>query len=149
MSSFIDDLFKKIERRMREIEDLLRREVEDLFRGSGLERLRSEQGYFGESIEPLYTIRDLGDRVVVYIDMPYASEGSIEVKFQGNRMLVYAKLRSSVNPSEWAKAYRGVEVKEYRSIITLPFEPRPEGTRVRVKKGVVEVSILKPWGHST
>ena len=79
----------------------------------------------------------------MYIDLPFASEGTIDVKFEGRRMNVYAKLKSAIKLGEWSDRYRGIEVKEYRAAIDLPFEPKPDRTRVRVRKGVAEIVIYK------
>jgi len=149
MSDDFDELFKRIERRIKRIEEELAREFEEMHRM--FERLaeprRSEEiwrpGVYGESLEPLYTIRDLGDRIVVHIDLPYAAEGTLDVKFVGNVMYISARLKSRVRMEQFSTMYRGVEVSEYRTAITLPFAPQPDKVRVRTKKGVVEVVIYK------
>lgn len=137
----LDEFLKKIERRMREVEEAVSREIERILRE--LKREERETKIFAESVEPLYTIRDLGDRLVVYVDIPYADTGKVDVWFEGNIMHVKAKLRSRLDVGSWSERYRGVGVEEYDLAITLPVKPSPERTRIRVKGGVLEVTIHK------
>lgn len=136
-----DEFLKKIERRMKEVEEALSREIERVIKE--LKREERETRVFAESVEPLYTIRDLGDRLVVYVDIPYADTGKVNVRFEGNVMYVKAKLRSRLDVGSWSERYRGVEVEEYNLAITLPVKPSPEKTRIRVKRGVLEITIYK------
>ncbi|WP_440059335.1 Hsp20/alpha crystallin family protein [Thermogladius sp. 4427co] len=141
MSDFIDEFFKRVERRLREIEDEFRREIRRI-----AEEVRGEHSYkpfYSETIEPLYSMRDLGDRVIVYVDLPYASEGDIEVLFEENRLRIKALLKSKIDVGKWSERYRGVEVKQYSLVIPLPFHPKKENTRIRVRKGVLEITIYK------
>ena len=144
MGDVYDEFIDRIERRLRRIEDEIRRSFEDLFKSFREEMaFHRRPSVYGEYLEPLYTVKDLGDRIVIYIDLPYAAEGSIDVKFEGRRMYVYAKLREKLKLDEWSRRHRGLEVTEYRAAIDLPIEPRPEKTSVRTRKGVVEITIYK------
>lgn len=137
----LDRLFKRIEKAMREIEEAVTREVERAIKE--LKHEEREVRVFAESIEPLYTMRDLGDRIVIYVDIPYADTEKVNVWFEDNVMYVKAKLRSRLDIGKWSERYRGVEVEEYNLSITLPIRPRPEKTTIRVKRGVLEVVIYK------
>lgn len=151
MSDLLDEFFKKIEKRMKDFENEMIREVQRISRE--IERtvtflrqpryLYEAPKIYGEAIEPLYTIRDLGDRIVIYLDLPYSSTGTLDVKFSGNIMYISAKLKSKINLEHWSSRYRGIEVSEYRTAITLPFAPDPNNVKIRAKKGVVEIVIFK------
>jgi len=144
VSESMDEFFRKLEKKLREIEEDFKKDVEKLLR-----ELRPEETSparikgVGEVVEPLYTVRDLGDRLVVYVDLPYASEGTIDIKFEGRKMLISAGLKKTLNLRDWSERYEGVEVKQYKTVIDLPFEPDPKKTKIRVKKGVAEVTIFK------
>lgn len=137
----LDDFFKRIERKMREVEETVSREIERVLRE--LKHEREETRIFAESVEPLYTIRDLGNRLIVYVDIPYADAGKVNVWFEGNIMHVKAKLRSRLDVGRWSERYRGVGVEEYNLTITLPVKPSPDRTQIRVKRGILEVTIYK------
>lgn len=138
---FFEEFFKKLERRMREIENAIRRDIEETLKFIG----RDEHGPrpYSDTVEPLYSIRDLGDRLVIHIDLPFAEEGKVNVWFEGNKMYLRAEIAKKLHRKDLYESYRGVDLREYRLVITLPFAPRPEDTNIRVKKGVLEVVIYK------
>jgi HSP20 family protein len=143
MSDSVDEFFKRLERKLREMEESIRKDVEKLLSESRSEAGTTRIKTFGEVMEPLYTMRDMGDRLIIYVDLPYASEGTIDVRFEDNKMIISAELKKTLSLNNWSERYKGIEVKQYRTVIDLPFSPNPEKTKVRVKKGVVEVTIFK------
>ncbi len=141
MSGSVDEFFKKVEKKFKELEDSMKQIIE-----SALNEIRSERletPYFAESVEPLYTMKDLGDRLVIHVDIPYCSEGNIDVLFEDSKMRIHAALKSKLDVSEWSERYRGIEVKEYNLVISLPFKPQPDKVKTRVKRGVLEIIIYK------
>ncbi len=144
MSDSIDEFFKRLEKKLREIEESIRKDVEKLLSESRSEVMGPTKiKTLGEVVEPLYTMRDMGDRLVIYVDLPYASEGTIDVRFEDNKMIISAELKKALSLNNWSERYKGIEVKQYKTVIDLPFSPNPEKTKIRVKKGVVEVTIFK------
>jgi HSP20 family molecular chaperone IbpA len=142
MSEFFDEFFEKLEKRLRMLERDIMRSVEELFKNINIPEYRRTLE-ISETVEPLYTIKDLGDRIVVYIDLPYVAEGTIDVKFEGRTMYIYAKLKESVKLDRFSRRFRGLEVQEYRVTIELPLEPKPDKTKIRTRKGIVEITIYK------
>ncbi|MCC6016404.1 MAG: hypothetical protein LM582_05105 [Desulfurococcaceae archaeon] len=142
MSEFFDEFFEKLEKRLRMLERDIMRSVEELFKNINIPEYRRTLE-ISETVEPLYTIKDLGDRIVVYIDLPYVAEGAIDVKFEGRTMYIYAKLKESVKLDRFSRRFRGLEVQEYRVAIELPLEPKPDKTKIRIRKGIVEITIYK------
>jgi HSP20 family molecular chaperone IbpA len=142
MSEFFDEFFEKLEKRLRMLERDIMRSVEELFKNINIPEYRRTLE-ISETVEPLYTIKDLGDRIVVYIDLPYVAEGTIDVKFEGRTMYIYAKLKESVKLDRFSRRFRGLEIQEYRVAIELPLEPKPDKTKIRTRKGIVEITIYK------
>jgi HSP20 family molecular chaperone IbpA len=142
MSGFFDEFFEKLEKRLRMLERDIMRSVEEVFKNINIPEYRRTLE-ISETVEPLYTIKDLGDRIVIYIDLPYVAEGTIDVKFEGRTMYIYAKLKESVKLDRLSRRFRGVEVQEYRVAIELPLEPKPDKTKIRTRKGIVEITIYK------
>lgn len=143
MSEFFEEFFEKLEKRLKVLEREIMRGVEEMFKNIAIPEAPRRVFEFSESIEPLYTIRDLGDRIVVYIDLPYAAEGTIDVKFEGRTMYITAKLRESIKLDTWSRRFRGIEIQEYKAVIDLPIEPKPEKTSIKTRKNVVEITIYK------
>jgi HSP20 family molecular chaperone IbpA len=142
MSGFFDEFFEKLEKRLRMLERDIMRSVEEVFKNINIPEYRRTLE-ISETVEPLYTIKDLGDRIVIYIDLPYVAEGTIDVKFEGRTMYIYAKLKESVKLDRLSRRFRGLEVQEYRVAIELPLEPKPDKTKIRTRKGIVEITIYK------
>jgi len=141
MSGFIDEFFKRVEKKFKELEDSMKQIIESALNEIRMEKL--ETPYFAESVEPLYTMKNLGDRLVIHVDIPYCSEGNIDVLFEDNKMRIRAALKSKLDVSEWSERYRGIKVKEYNLVISLPFKPQPDKVKTRVKRGVLEVIVYK------
>ncbi len=144
----IDKMMKKLERGFKELEDhimrALRDEVRKLYEDlASMERMFRPMWHHEGYLEPLYAIKDLGDRIVVYIDLPFAEESTIDVKFVDDKMVIRAKLKKSLSYSDWSTRFEGTSFSEYRTVIDLPIKASPERVKVRAKRGVVEITIFK------
>ncbi len=144
----IEKFMKKVERLAREtkdyIESMLRKEMERLYQEiSSFERMLKPLWDSSGSLEPLYTVKDLGDKIVVYVDLPMAQEGTIDVKFSENKIYVYAKLRKDVKFHEWYGRLKETKFTEYKLVITLPIKIDPDKVNVTYKKGVLQITIRK------
>ncbi len=138
----IERVFKEIEnyisRRIREAMDELYGEIHSL--SSMFRPMWSHRGY----LEPLYTVKDLGDEIAIYIDLPYSEEGTIDVNFvDDRRVAIRAKLKRDVSFSDWSTRFSSTRFSEYRTVIELPARVDPSRARVRVRRGVVEVLVPK------
>jgi HSP20 family molecular chaperone IbpA len=123
MSDSVDEFFKRLERKLREMEESIRKDVEKLLSESRSEAGTTRIKTFGEVMEPLYTMRDMGDRLIIYVDLPYASEGTIDVRFEDNKMIISAELKKTLSLNNWSERYKGIEVKQYKTLTA----PRLEG----------------------
>jgi len=146
-----DRLTKRVERVFREMEDYIarriREEMESLYSElSSMERMLRPMWHYDGYLEPLYTIKDLGDRVVVYIDIPFAEEGAIDVRFVDGKLFIKAKLRKGISFSDWSSRFSETRFTEYRAVIDLPPGLDYSKARVRVKRGVIEIAIPKVPG---
>ncbi|MCD6341043.1 MAG: Hsp20/alpha crystallin family protein [Desulfurococcales archaeon] len=147
-----EDEFERLWRRVREVERSIREYVEEEFRRV-LEDVRNElrsinrmlmpswayEGY----LRPLYTVKDVGNAYIIYIDLPKVDEGSIDVRFKDNLVMIRAKLKEGLTLSNWSS--RGSEVRfyEYREVIELPIRIDPEKVRVNVKRSRVQIIVPK------
>jgi len=147
-----EEEFERLWKRIREVEKSIREYVEEEFRRA-LEDIRSElrsidrmlmpswshEGY----LRPLYTVKDVGNAYVIYIDLPKVDEGSIDVRFRDNLVMIKAKLKEGLTLSNWSS--RGSEVRfyEYREVIELPVRIDPKKVRVSVKRGRVQIVVPK------
>ncbi len=144
----INKMMRKLEKEFKELEDhimrALRDEVRKLYEDlASMERMFKPMWHHEGYLEPLYTIKDLGDRIVVYIDLPFAEESTIDVKFIDNKMVIRAKLKKNLSYSDWSTRFEGTSFSEYRTVIDLPIKVSPDRVKVRAKRGVVEITIFK------
>jgi HSP20 family molecular chaperone IbpA len=133
MSDSVDEFFKRLERKLREMEESIRRDVEKLLSGSRSEAGPTRIKTFGEVMEPLYTMRDMGDRLIIYVDLPYASERTIDVRFEDNKMIISAELKKTLSLNNWSERHKGIEVKQYKTVIDPPPSAR---TRKKRRSGL-------------
>jgi HSP20 family molecular chaperone IbpA len=146
------DEFDELFRKMREFEKKLQRYIEEELTRA-LSELKSDLAYMENMfkpmshyegyLRPLYTIRDRGSYIEVYIDLPKADEKTIDIRFRDNYMLIRARLKEEVRFS--GLSGRGGETKfhEYREVLELPIKIDPDKVRLDVKKGRVRVIIYK------
>ncbi len=126
LENFIEDEFAKIEEEVKRVKALL----EPSWSVNGV-------------LRPLYSIRESPLEHVIYVDIPRADEGSVEVTFTGNKVRVKAKLRKEVRLEGLLGRGSETSFTHYEQVIELPFEVDPRKVKVRVRKGVVEVRIRK------
>ncbi len=141
--------FDRIERIFRELEDYISRRIreklEELYSevhslASMMKPMWHHEGY----LEPLYTVKDMGSYIAIYIDLPCAEESTIDVQFLSPRKIsIRARLKEGVTFSDWSSRFSSTRFTEYRTVIELPVEVDPSRARVRVKRGVVEVIVPK------
>jgi len=147
-SEEFDEFIKRMRELERKIRDYVESELERALRTFSEELRQVEdtlrpmwhhEGY----LRPLYSIRDRGSYIEVFIDLPKADEKTIEVKFRENYMYIKAKLREEV--VFHGVTGRGGETRfhEYREVIELPFKVDPEKVRVDARKGRVKIIIHK------
>ena len=146
------DEFDELFRKMREFEKKLQRYIEEELT-SALRELRSDLAYMENMfkpmshyegyLRPLYTIRDRGSYIEVYIDLPKADEKTIDIRFRDNYMFIRARFKEEVRFS--GLSGRGGETKfhEYREVLELPIKIDPDKVRLDVRKGRVKVIIYK------
>ena len=145
--------FEKLWRRVKELERRTWEYIEDEIRRTAvsireefesirrmLEPSWSHEGF----LRPLYTVRDEGNAYVVYIDLPKADEGTIDIRFRGNRIFVRARLKEEVVFHGWSSRGGEVRFNEYRDIIELPVRSiDPNRVKVITKRRVVKIIIPK------
>ena len=143
-----DRLMKKIrelEKRVWDyIEGEVRRAASEIRREfESVERMLSPSWSSEGFLKPLYSIRDEGNAYAIYVDLPKADEGTIDVRFKDNKILIRARLKEKTDFSPWTG--RGGEVKftEYRDLIEVPVK-HIDPSRVRIIKRRRFIKILIP-----
>ncbi len=148
MSEDLDEFLKRmrrVERRIREyIEEGIRKTLEDIREEYySINTLLNPSWSCEGHLRPLYTIKDVGNAYVIYIDLPKADLNTIDVRFKDNLMIIRARLTEEFTISRWSG--RGGEVRfcEYREVINLPIKVDPNKVKVITKGDRIQVIINK------
>jgi len=150
--SNFEDEFEKFMRRIRELERRtweyvereLRRAVSEVRREfESIERMLSPSWSHDGSLKPLYSVRDEGNAYAIYIDLPKADEGTIDVRFKDNKVLIRAKLKEKTSFKPWSGRGGEIGFTEYRELIEVPVK-RIDPSRVKIVKKRRFVKILIP-----
>ncbi len=126
VDEYIEEEFKKIEREVRELKAMM----EPSWTSNG-------------TLKPLYSIRETPDSYIIYVDIPQADEGSLNVGFQKNKVIIQAKLKKEVRLTGWTGRGGETTFTQYEETITLPTPINPEKAKVRAKKGIIEIRVPK------
>lgn len=143
-----EDEFKRIMRKWEEIrrsvKELIDEEIKKINEEvQGFKSLMQPSWSSNGVLKPLYTLKEAGNEYIVYIDLPRADEGSINVGFANNKIILKASLKKEVRFKDWSGVGSETSFKEYQEVIELPINIDPQKVRVRTKKGIVEIRISK------
>ncbi len=135
MNDYFDDFIHEIRRRIREIEN----ELEQMFSLTTYPKDDLDE----EAIEPLATLSETPDMVVVSFDMPFVDQNSIEAKLLDNRhLMVKARIRKTIHSSKIDLTYPEMEFKNYKCILKLPSRVK-KIMRLSVRRDVLTIYLMK------
>jgi len=128
----INELFERLRREVR-------RFVEDIERYMELEQ--PMWCYETRSLEPLFTITETEDELIVTFDLPMVDKDSIEIHATEDSLELEAKLRHAIP----GPRYLGREVcfEKFRKVIKLPIKVDPHNAKARYKDGILEIRFPK------
>ncbi len=143
-----EDEFKKIMRKWEEIRKSVKELIDEEIKRineevQGFKSLMQPSWSSDGVLKPLYTLKEAGNEYIVYIDLPRADEGSINVEFVNNRIILKASLKKEVRFKDWSGVGSETSFREYQGVIELPIKIDPQKVKVRTKKGIVEIRIPK------
>lgn len=148
LSEELDEFLKRVRKIERKVREYIEEEMREAL-GSIREEYHSIDSLLNPSwtceghLRPLYTIKDLGNAYVIYIDLPKADLSTIDVRFKDNLMIIRARLKEEFTIGRWSS--RGSEVRfcEYREVINLPIKVDPNKVKVTTRGDRVQVIIDK------
>ncbi|HDD26191.1 MAG TPA: hypothetical protein ENF75_03785 [Acidilobales archaeon] len=148
-----EDEFDRLIKRIRELEKKTWEYIESEMRRAftevrrefeSVERMLSPSWSHDGYLKPLYSIRDEGNYYAIYIDLPRVDEGSIDVRFKENKVLIRAKLKERMKLSPWSGRGGEIGFTEYREVIEVPVSRiDPKRVKVITRKRFVKILIPK------
>ncbi len=128
MEEWFEESFRELRRELRR----LLREVEQVFEPI----VDAESG----EVEPLYEVVDVGDRILVRVDLPKVSKEAVEVSIVGRRLVVRAAMREPLRLCD-VPYYARCEVTGYKLELELPPDVDAEGAQASFRSGYLEVTL--------
>ena len=137
-------IIKKWEEIRRSVKELIDEEMRRLDEEvQGFKSLIQPSWSSNGVLKPLYAMREVGNEYVIYVDVPKVDEGSINVGFMNNKIVLKANLKKEVRFKELSGTVSETSFKEYQEVIELPIQINPHKVRVRTKKGIIEIRVHK------
>jgi len=128
VEEWFEESFRELRRELRR----LLREVEQVFEPI----VDAESG----EVEPLYEVVDVGDRILVRVDLPKVSKEAVEVSIVGRRLVVRAAMREPLRLCD-VPYYARCEVTGYKLELELPPDVDAEGAQASFRSGYLEVTL--------
>lgn len=121
----------------------IRREFENLLSEVERELYSPLIDYRTKTLQPLYEIADLGDKLIIRIDLPGVKDPSkVSIKGSENKLLVEAKMERPTS-FEDLPTYACRSYNYYRVEITLPSPVDFKKSRAKLRRGVLEIELPK------
>lgn len=96
-----------------------------------------------ESLEPLTSVSETEDKVIIEIDLPLVSEKDIRLRLIEEGLEVEASFSRCVRLEHWGTVQRSCEFKHFYKIMQLPSPTVSEGAKATFKKGILRVELRK------
>jgi len=99
--------------------------------------------HWGNCLEPLFSIEDDAEEVVVRVDLPGVKKEDIELYVSEDEVEVNAKMKFSYRHEGWVKLKREVKFKYFHKLIHLPAKVDASKTKAHLKHGILEIHFKK------
>lgn len=132
-NEFFNDIIKELRRRIKELET----DIDSLFKGEIIDDIDNE------AIEPLSSIHETPDMIIVTIDMPLVKSDTVETKLiDENRLLVRGEIMKHISSHKIDSTYPYLTFKRYKKVITLPCRVKSI-KKLSVRQDMITVYLSK------
>ncbi|MCJ7635740.1 Hsp20/alpha crystallin family protein [Candidatus Bathyarchaeota archaeon] len=95
------------------------------------------------SLEPLTSVSETEDKIIIEIDLPLVSKKDIYLRLVEEGLEVEASLSRYVRLERWGTMQRSCEFKYLYKIVPLPSPAVSEDAKATFKKGILRVELRK------
>jgi HSP20 family protein len=95
------------------------------------------------SLEPLTSVSETEDKIIVEIDLPLVSKQDVHLRLVEEGLEVEACLSRCVRLERWGTVQRSCEFKYLYKIVSLPGSVVSEGAKASFRKGILRVELRK------
>jgi HSP20 family protein len=96
-----------------------------------------------ESLEPLVSVSETEDNVIVEVDLPLVKKNDIRLRLVEEGLEVEASLTRYVKFEQWGTIQRSCEFKSLYKIVPLPCPVVAEGASATFTRGILRVRLKK------
>ena len=96
------------------------------------------------SLEPLTTISETDEKVIVEFDLPLVKKENIHIRLVEDGLELEASLTHCVNYERWGTVQRRCEFRSFFKKVPLPSPIVAEGAKATFRKGLLRIE-LKKW----
>jgi HSP20 family protein len=133
----VSDQFEEMERRMDEFFERVRLSLEPMWNVQA------------QTLKPLHEIRETRESIVVLVDLPYVEKDAIQLRVDKDSIDLSAELRQPIRYDRWGTTQRECEFNKLCATIPLPSEVDPDGTKAKLRDGVLTVELPKKTKKTT
>ena len=95
------------------------------------------------SLEPLTSITETEDVVVVEFDLPLVRKEDVQLRLIEDGLEVEASLIRCVSFERWGTVQRSCEFRTFYKVVSLPSPVVAEGAKAKFKRGILKVELRK------
>ncbi len=96
-----------------------------------------------ESLEPLASVSETEDRVIVEVDLPLVKKEDIRLRLIEGGLEVEASLTRCVRFARWGTVQRSCEFRSFYKLVPLPSPVVADGVQATFKRGILRVTMRK------
>ncbi|MCS7386323.1 MAG: Hsp20/alpha crystallin family protein [archaeon GB-1867-005] len=121
----------------------MRRRLERLFEEFYEEFEKPMWDYQSKCLEPLVSVKEIEDKVVVTIDLPCVDKNNIKIYATEDTLTVEATLKEAYRFERLGVVRKETSFEYFKKVIRLPAPVIPEKAKARFKRGILEVVLPK------
>jgi len=95
------------------------------------------------SLEPLASVSETEDRVIVEVDLPLVRKDDIRIRLIEGGLEVEASLTRCVRFARWGTVQRSCEFRSFYKLVPLPCPVVTDGVQATFKRGILRVTLRK------
>ncbi len=142
----IEDMIRNMRRRMQETERMMNELLRDLLGSESTFETsykRAISTIESGQTEPLASIYEEGDYVIIAISVPGARRESIDVRVFEDKVEVEASLDVNKFSRAWGSTFRYTSISKYKGTYPLPNRVDPSTARYEIKGDIVLIKVKK------
>lgn len=121
----------------------MRRRIERMISEFYEEFERPMWDFESKCLEPLVSVREVEDKIVVTVDLPCVDKNNIKIYATEDTLTIEAALKEAYKFERLGVTRREASFEYFKKVIKLPAPVIPERAKARFRRGVLEVILPK------